>query len=186
MSTSYCALNPGVSPGARTPKISSSDISAWSSRIFLIPTSSFTQAVVFFLYKLQRGLRSRVMAWVLRPAVVGDATDSHLVAVVPRKNFVLKHFNKQRWKVFRQLLDIHRTGAKTNFPFWYWTFGEELNSSVCVDNLPQSFDILIVAIIVSQEECAQRLATVSTDNFVIKDFLIPRTTHLVLFLNSLL
>ena len=95
MSTSYCALNPGVSPGARTPKISSSDISAWSSRIFLIPTSSFTQAVVFFLYKLQRGLRSRVMAWVLRPAVVCDATDGHLMAIVPKKNFVLKHFDKQ-------------------------------------------------------------------------------------------
>ena len=83
MSTSYCALNPGVSPGARTPRISSSDISAWSSRIFLIPTSSFTQAVVFFLYKLQRGLRLRVMAWIFKPAVVGDATDGHLMAVVP-------------------------------------------------------------------------------------------------------
>ena len=35
------------------------------------------------------------MAWVLRPAVVCDATDGHLMAIVPKKNFVLKHFDKQ-------------------------------------------------------------------------------------------
>ena len=118
-------------------------ISTWSSRIFLIPTSSFTQAVVFFLYKL-----GQQISWIMNPhsffspAIVSYTAHSHLVAIMPGQN---------QWLLSQVVV-----------PSWQ-SLGFYV-MKMFLNNSPQCFHILIVAIVVRQEKGAKSLATVGADN----------------------